>query len=195
MLKKSISFEDLDGNKLTEDFYFNLSKAEIAEMELVQKDGLVKYLEKIVKEEDREKLIELFKGLITRSVGRRSEDGRRFIKSQEIIDEFVQSDAYSELFIELVTNANTAAEFVTGIVPAAMQDAIAEAQKDGTLALPSDTEVPPAEPATAASDAPADPTPAWVREGRVPNPDELKNATPDQIQLAFQRKEQAAQSA
>lgn len=177
MLKKTIKFQSFDGEPLEEEFYFNLSKAEIAEMELVQKDGLAKYLEKIIKEEDREKLIVLFKDLITKSVGRKSADGRQFTKNPEITAEFVSTDAYSELFVELATNAESASEFVNGIVPASMQEAIAAAQKDGTSALP------------ATSDTQTDNRPAWIREGRTPTDAEVKNATPEELRMAFQRKE------
>lgn len=173
MLKKTIAFEDFDGQPLVEDFYFNLSKAEIAEMELVQKDGLVKYLEKIIKEDNRDKLMELFKSLITKSVGRRSEDGRRFDKSPEITADFVGTNAYSELFVELASNAEMAAEFVKGIVPASLQQEINTQQEAG--ALPASTPEPE--------------EPAWLREGRTPTADEVKNATPEQLQMAFRRKQ------
>lgn len=177
MLKKTIKFESFDGEPLQEDFYFNLSKAEIAEMEMVQKDGLVKYLEKIIKEEDREKLIALFKDLISKSFGVRSEDGRRFTKTPESTLEFVSTNAYSELFLELATNAEMAAEFVNGIVPASMQEAVAAATKDGSAALP------------AANETPSDGVPEWLREGRTPTQEEVRRATPEQLQMAFQRKD------
>lgn len=127
MLKKSITFKDLDGNTLTEDFYFNLNKAEIAEMELSQQGGLSEYLKKITAENDGAKLVAMFKELIQKSVGKRSEDGRRFIKDQDVVNDFMQTDAYSELFVELATKADAAAEFIKGIVPADMEAQIANA--------------------------------------------------------------------
>ena len=170
MLKKTITFEDFDGNDVTEDFYFNLSKSDIAEMEMSQKDGLTKYIKRIVAENDGAKLIVIFKELLIKSVGKRSEDGRRFIKNQEITDDFVQTNAYSELFVELATNADAAAAFIAGVVPESMKNAIEEASAD---------ELQP----------PAEIEPAWITEGRTPSQDELQNATPDQLRLAFQRKQ------
>lgn len=178
MLKKTITFTDYNDQQLTEDFYFNLSTAEITEMELSQKGGLTEYMKKIIAEEDGKKLVELFKELITKSVGKRSGDGRRFIKNQEIIDDFVQTEAYSQLFIELSTDADQAAAFITGVVPSNMKEAVekAAAQQNGTAELPAESDK---------SDEPA-----WLREGRTPTPDEVKNATPEQLRQAWMRKEQ-----
>lgn len=117
MLKRTITYEDFDGNQRTEDFYFNMSKAEIAEMEMSKQGGFTAYLKRIIAEEDGPTLVQLFKDLVLQAYGRKSDDGRRFIKSQELRDEFSQTNAYSELFITLATDAEKAAEFVNGIVP------------------------------------------------------------------------------
>ena len=117
MLKKEITYIDYDGNERTEDFYFNLTKAEVTEMEMSQNGGLVKFLEKIVAEQDAKRIIDSFKDLILRSYGEKSPDGKRFIKNQELRDAFSQTEAYSDLFMELGTNAEAAAAFVNGIVP------------------------------------------------------------------------------
>jgi hypothetical protein len=117
MLKKTITYIDFDENVRTEDFYFNLTKAEVAEMELSTKGGLVKMIEKIAAEQDNKKIVEIFKDIILRSYGEKSPDGKRFIKNQELIDAFVQTEAYSDLFMELVEDAGVAASFVNGIIP------------------------------------------------------------------------------
>lgn len=117
MLKKTIKYTDYDGNEREETFYFNLSKAEVAEMELSVDGGLVKQIEKIVEEQDGKGIIEMFKDIILRSYGEKSPDGKRFIKSKELRDAFSQTEAYSELFMELATDAEAAAAFVNGIVP------------------------------------------------------------------------------
>lgn len=117
MLKKTITYTDYDGVQRTEDFYFNLSKAEIAEMELSTAGGLDKTINRIVAEQDGKRIIALFKDLVLKSYGKKSDDGRRFIKSQELRDEFSQTEAYSDLFMELATDADAAAAFVNGIVP------------------------------------------------------------------------------
>lgn len=130
MIKKTITFSDLDGNPITEDFYFNLSKAEIAEWRIRAikngEDSLDDLLKRINEAKDGAVVMDTFKDLISKSVGRRSEDGRRFIKNQEIIDDFMQSDAYSVLFMELVTNAGAGAAFVNGMLPADMSQMAAE---------------------------------------------------------------------
>jgi hypothetical protein len=117
MLKKTITYIDFDGKQRTEDFYFNLTKAEVTEMEMSTEGGLAKTLERIVAAQDSKRIIEAFKDLILRSYGEKSPDGKRFIKNQQLKDAFAQTEAYSELFMELATNANMAAAFVNGIVP------------------------------------------------------------------------------
>ena len=117
MLKKTISYTDYDGNPRTEDFYFNLSKAELTEMEMSFNGGLVKIIEKIIAAQDSERLIKIFKDLILKAYGEKSNDGRRFIKNQEVRDNFAQTEAYSILFMELATNDVAAAAFVNGIAP------------------------------------------------------------------------------
>ena len=117
MLKKTINYIDFDGNERKEDFYFNLTKAEVTEMELSIDGGLVKSLEKIVAAQDSKRVMEIFKDLILRSYGEKSPDGKRFIKNQELRDSFVQTEAYSELFMELATDADASAAFINGIIP------------------------------------------------------------------------------
>lgn len=116
MLKKTITFIDYDGNERTEDHYFNLSKAEVIEMELGESGGLSKTLEKIVAEQDNVKLMKYFKSIILKSYGEKTADGRRFIKSPELSEAFTQTEAYSELFMELM-DSEKMAEFVNGIIP------------------------------------------------------------------------------
>lgn len=120
MLKKSIKYTDYNGTERTEDFYFNLSKAEIMEMELSTAGGLAETITKIVAAQDQPAIVKLFKELILKAYGEKSPDGKRFMKSEEIATAFSQTEAYSELFMELSTNAEKAAEFVNKIVPADM---------------------------------------------------------------------------
>lgn len=117
MLKKTITYVDYDGVKRTEDFYFNLTKAELMEMEYGVDGGMKKLLEKIINENNAKQLMDHFKQIITKSYGVKSLDGKRFIKNQEVLDAFVQTEAYSELFMELATNAESAKNFVNGILP------------------------------------------------------------------------------
>lgn len=124
MLKKNIKYVDYDGNYRAEDFYFNLNKAEVIELQLGTVGGLTKTLEKIVQEKDTSRIIEYFKTIILKAYGEKSADGRRFIKSQELRDAFEQTEAYSELFMELASDAKMAAEFINGVLPKEAADAI-----------------------------------------------------------------------
>lgn len=126
MLKKTINYVDFNGEEVSEDFFFHLSKAEIVELEMSHKGGLEKAIQRIVDAEDGKAIIAEFKNIILSSYGQRSEDGRRFIKNQTLREEFESTEAYSTLFMELVTDAEKAAEFVRGIIP---QDLAEEAAK------------------------------------------------------------------
>ena len=133
MYKKTITFNDLDGNKLTEDFWFHLSKAKILEMELSTTGGLEASMKELIKKRDGANIMSTFKDLILMSYGERSLDGKRFLQSKEISEAFEQTDAYSELFTELVTNDEAAAEFFNGILPADVQEKVAEEKAAGNL--------------------------------------------------------------
>lgn len=176
MLKKTITYEDLDGHKHTDEFHFHLRKADVAAMQLSKKGGLEEYIKKIAKEEDGDKLVEIFKDLLQRTVGRRSEDGKQFIRTQEIIDEFMQSDAYSEMFMLLATDAEAAAAFANGVIPASMNAENAGEAKEISSVTDVSAETNSEEP-------------AWLREGRTPTDAEVRNATPEQLRMAFQRKQ------
>ena len=117
MIKKTITYEDYNGVERTEDFYFNLTKAEVMEMEMSTKGGLAEMIDRIVKAKDEPAIIQIFKDLILKAYGVKSLDGRRFEKSDEIRTDFAQTEAYSILFMELATDADAAAKFVNGIVP------------------------------------------------------------------------------
>ena len=116
MLKKTITYEDFDGNKRTEDFYFNLSKAEVLEMEMGISGGMSQMLNKIIAAQDGGRVIKTFKDIILKAYGEKSPDGKRFIKSEESSTAFSQTEAYSQLFMELATNADAAATFVNSII-------------------------------------------------------------------------------
>lgn len=117
MLKKTITYKDYDGNARTEDFYFNLTKAELMEMEMGTTGGLTQMVNKIVAEQETPKIVALFKDIILKAYGEKSPDGKRFIKSEEISTAFSQTEAYSDLFMELATNDGKAAEFINSIIP------------------------------------------------------------------------------
>lgn len=118
MLKKTFTYTDYNGVERTEDHYFNLSKAELMEMELSTTGGLAEMINKIVAAQDAPAIVKIFKELVLKAYGQKSDDGRRFVKSKELSDSFAQTEAYSQLFMELATDADAAAAFVNGIVPA-----------------------------------------------------------------------------
>lgn len=124
MLKKAITYKDYNNVERTDIFYFNLTKAELIEFELKQEGGMGAYLTRIAESNDNKEIIETFKEIILLAIGEKSEDGRYFRKNDTIRENFAASEAYSELFIELATDAKKAAEFITGVVPAELIEGI-----------------------------------------------------------------------
>ena len=129
MLAKKIKYVDYNGDDQERTFLFNLNKAEIAEMEMTTPGGLVNHINKITDAQNLPELTALFKTLILKSYGEKSSDGQRFVKSKELSTEFSETEAYSELFVELISNADAAANFVNGIVPTVSNEQIAQAEK------------------------------------------------------------------
>lgn len=131
MLKKTVTYTDFNDVERTEDFYFNLNKAELIELETTAgQDGLRAHLARIVEANDGAQIVKHFKDILFKSYGIKSEDGRRFVKSKEISEEFEQTEAYSVLFMEIATNAEAAAAFVNGLVPKDLADAVKAQQGD-----------------------------------------------------------------
>lgn len=135
MLKKAITYTDYNGVERTEDFYFNLSKAEIMEMEMSTTGGLAELIQKVVQTQDAPAIVKIFKDLILKAYGEKSPDGKRFIKSSELTQAFEQTEAYSNLFMELATDADAAAKFVNGIIPADAAEAAKAQNKSSHPAL------------------------------------------------------------
>lgn len=123
-----IKYTDYNGNERSENFMFNLSKAEIVEMELSTQGGFAERIQHIIDAQDTPTLVKLFKDLILKSYGVKSADGRRFEKSEELSREFSQTEAYSDLYMKLATDAGAASEFVNNIVPADVRDQMKNAE-------------------------------------------------------------------
>lgn len=117
MIKKTMTYIDYNGEERTEDFYFNLSQAELMEMELSTTGGISEMIQNVIKAKDRPAIVKIFKDLVLQSYGEKSPDGKRFMKSKEISNGFAQTEAYSNLFMELATDEKAAADFVNGVVP------------------------------------------------------------------------------
>jgi len=121
MLKREIKFEDFDGNQTSEILYFNLSKPELIELEVEFKQGFGQMLQHIIDTKDNRELVARFKQIILMAYGEKSEDGRRFIKSEQLREEFSQTAAYQELFMELASDDEAAVTFLTGVLPRDMR--------------------------------------------------------------------------
>lgn len=136
MLKKTIVYHDYDGNERSEDFYFNLSKAEVMEMEFGITGGMTKLIEQMVNTQDTARIMEMFKKIIMAAYGEKSTDGKRFMKTgadgRRLAEGFIETEAYSELFMELLSDPKKFADFIAAIVPAAAADAAAPALAPAT---------------------------------------------------------------
>mgnify|MGYP004458377561 CR=1 FL=1 len=117
MLKKTITYTDYDGLERTEEFRFNLTKAELVDMELTTAGTFSETMKRIIAEKDIIRIAKLFKELLLKSYGVKSDDGKRFVKSQELSEAFSQTEAYSDLYIELLGNPEEAAKFFAEVAP------------------------------------------------------------------------------
>ena len=122
MIKKTVTYTDYNEVERTENFYFNLSKAEVLEMEMSTAGGMAESIQKIIDAKDMPAIIRVFKDLVLKAYGVKSDDGRRFMKTKpdgtRYADDFKETEAYSQIFMELATDADAAAKFINGIVPA-----------------------------------------------------------------------------
>ena len=122
MFKKVVTYTDYNDVQRTETFYFNLTKAEVLEMELSTTGGLSSMIQGVIDAQDTPQLIKIFKELVLKAYGEKSPDGRRFIKTPEITEAFSQTEAYSEIFMELATDDKAATAFVQGITPKGLEN-------------------------------------------------------------------------
>lgn len=129
MLKLTKTYTDFNDVERTEDFYFHLTKAEVMEMEMSTSGGMAEMIQRIVSAQDIPAIMAVFKELVLKAYGQKSPDGKRFIKNKELTEEFAQTNAYSDIFMELATDADKAAEFVNGIMPADIQKSLPKAEK------------------------------------------------------------------
>lgn len=133
MLKKTVTYTDYNGVERTEDHYFNLTKAEIMEMEMSVSGGFTEMVKKVVAAQEAPAIMKIFKDLILKAYGEKSLDGKRFVKidanGRKLADDFIQTEAYSIIFMELATDADAAAAFVNGIIPADAAKQLAEMEK------------------------------------------------------------------
>lgn len=134
MLKREVKYKDFNDEEVVEVFYFNLSVPEVIEMNVEYKGGMAALLERIIETNDMREIIKQFKAIILMAYGKKSDDGKRFIKSDQLREEFEQSAAYHVLFMELVTNAGAAADFIKGVLPRDAEGKIDKALEAATSA-------------------------------------------------------------
>lgn len=178
MLKKTITFEDLDGNKVTEDFYFNLSKSELIKMEAATEGGISKQLKDVVASDDKAKILALFEDIVLKTYGERGEDNKTFLKSPEISRRFSQTGAYDVLFMELLGNEKAAAEFIRALMPA---DLMAQVQAE-LAKSPTSTDAVPPSPTTVDTSEPAQ-----ISYQRY-TPKELAEMSAEELQAEIERR-------
>lgn len=128
MIKKTITYVDYNDVERTEDYYFHLTKAEVMKMQMGTTGGLAEMIQRIVAAQDMPTIIATFEDMVLKAYGVKSPDGKQFIKNDELRAAFAQTEAYSQLFMELALDADKAAEFVNGIMPPDVQKDLAKQQ-------------------------------------------------------------------
>lgn len=126
MLKKTYTYIDYNGVERTETFYFHFTEAEILDMEMSAEGGFAERVQRIVDAKDQAALMKVIKNFVIDAYGVKSDDGRRFIKNDKVKTEFVECPAFSDIFMDMVTNDELAAEFVNGVIPDTMKKRFAE---------------------------------------------------------------------
>lgn len=134
MIKETVTYTDYNGNERTEDFYFNFTTAELAEMQLGVDGGLEDHIRQILNANDTPKIVKIFKDdIFLKSYGQKSADGRRMIKNPEVVDEFVQSPAYSILFMKYATDAQAMSDFINNVIPPDIKEQIANLSSENKV--------------------------------------------------------------
>lgn len=129
MLKKTITYTDYDGMARTEDFWFNLSKTELTKLDAELPGGVLGVLRKIIDKKDRKALVDFIETLILRSYGEKTLDGKRFVKTIDMAEEFMQTPAYDELFMSILSDTDSQTSFINGVIPQSMAKEIEQTDK------------------------------------------------------------------
>lgn len=124
MFKRTETYTDYNGVERTEDFYFNLTESELIEVEIGTAGGLAETVRALIASKDIKTVIAIFKDLVFKAYGEKSPDGKRFMKSYEISKAFSETEAYNQIFMDLATNADAAAAFINGIIPAKLKERV-----------------------------------------------------------------------
>lgn len=128
MTSRTIKYTDFKGNEREKTYYFNLTQQELIEMQSSVDGGLSEYGKRIIEAQNVPEVMALFKKLILMSYGEISPDGDRFIKNDPVrgrlADEFAQTNAFSQLYMEFLEHPERGAEFFSDIVPAEIREAV-----------------------------------------------------------------------
>jgi hypothetical protein len=173
MFKKTITFKDFNDQEQTKDFYFHMSKAELLAM-AADGNAMMARIERIIQAQDGRAILQEYRQVLSDAVGVRSEDGSRFIKDDDAKSQFLDSPAFDELLMELCTDADASVEFIRQLIPESMQK---EMQKQ--LAKQKDQDP---------FKEPEDVRPAWLKEGRTPTDEELRDMSQDELRMAFRER-------
>ena len=137
MLKKTIKYTDWNGLEREEDFYFNLTKSEIARMQFDADGTLADRIRNIIRAKDTKEIMKIFEGIILKAYGKKSDDGRRFIKKDangnDLAIEFTESPAFDELYFELISDSEKFAAFVNALIPSDLADEVKRLQESGEI--------------------------------------------------------------
>jgi hypothetical protein len=143
MLKKEITYEDFNGDTVTETFYFNIGKTELMELEVERKEGMEAWLKTIADADDRKTMLAEFKRIILLAYGQKSPDGKRFIKTPELREEFSQTAAFEALFMSMITDEGVASSFIIGALPRDLgREAEKRVENENKLAAAKNVELP-----------------------------------------------------
>lgn len=201
VLKKAITYQNLDGEEVTEEFHFQLTKAEVAERALIEGSGYADRLKALSVETDGAKIIKHFKEILESAVGRR--EGQLFIKNDDVRNHFMFSGAYDVFFMDLLEEKDSGAEIIKAMLPKDAHEAIdaelakrnatttelpaappkLEGESDGVVTLTED------EAQVQTLESGKDETPAWLKEKRQPTKDELKKMSQAEMLKVFEARE------
>jgi hypothetical protein len=188
MLRKSITFNNFDGKTVTEEHFFHMTKAELIKLEVGKKGGgLQEHLQRVVAGGEPSEILAAFEMIVQASYGVRTENGG-FIKRPEDWNAFLSSEAYSTMFMELVTDASVAAQFIKGIMPSDIDAAEIDKAMEDLQVNKEEFAAIVAGPTTEDVELPQPEQPAWIREDRDPSPAEIQRMSKDELVAAMQRK-------
>ena len=131
MLTKAITYENYNGEKKTKNFYFHLTKSEIAKMSLYEDGGIEAKIKKMVESGNNAEIMRYFEDFVLSCYGEKSADGEEFVKNDEVRERFKNHPAYDVLFMEFIDGgAKAMSDFINGVIPASMAESVKNADPE-----------------------------------------------------------------